>query len=178
LLVALSAGILIVPTLIKNWITVRNPVSPFLNLVFPNHYVHVSFEEVLSESMRSYQIHSPWELIYETTVGGYRTQGLLGPVFLLAPLSLFALRFAPGRRLLLAALVFLLPYPLNLGTRFLLPAATLLAPGIAMGLGGTAMGLLVALHGFTAWPARISWRLQVGPWRASAISLRADWAAF
>ncbi|HXA05634.1 MAG TPA: hypothetical protein VNY30_12380 [Bryobacteraceae bacterium] len=171
LLVTLSAAILIVPTLVKNWIVVRNPVSPFLNRLFPNPYVHVSFEEEITKALRSYQMHSPWEVVYETTTGGYRTGGLLGPVFLLAPLALLAIRFDPGRRLLLAALVFLLPYPLNLDTRFLLPAATFLAPGIAMGLGGgTGIGLLVALHGFLSWPARLGWRSRPDIWRANAIS--------
>ena len=173
LLVTVSAAMLIVPTLVKNWILVKNPFSPFLNRIFPNPYVHVSFEDEISHGLRSYQMHSPWELAYETTSGGYRTGGLLGPVFLLAPLALLAVRFDPGRRLLLAALVFLLPYPLNVGTRFLLPAAMFLAPGIAMGLGGgTGIGLLVALHGLISWPSFLGWRSHPDNWRAKAISFR------
>jgi len=48
--------------------------------------------------------------------------GLLGPVFLLAPLALFSLRRKEGRRLLLAALVFGANYFDNIGTRFLIPS--------------------------------------------------------
>ncbi len=164
--VSLCAAALILPTLVKNWIVVHNPVSPFLNRLFPNPYVHVSFEDVMSRNMRSYDIHSPWHLAYETTTGGLGMAGVLGPVFLLAPLSLLALRSVSGRRLLLAALVFLLPYPMNLGTRFLLPAATFIAPAIAIGLGsGTSLFLIAALHALIAVPARLGWRTVVIPVR-------------
>ncbi|HUJ20999.1 MAG TPA: discoidin domain-containing protein, partial [Bryobacteraceae bacterium] len=102
------------------------------------------------------------------TTRGLKTAGLLGPVFLLAPLSLLSLRSAAGRRLLLPALVFLLPYPANLGTRFLLPAATFVAPAIAIGLGGgTDRRLVLALKGFATWP----WRA-ANPWRITPLSVR------
>lgn len=159
LLVVVSAAAVIAPTLMKNWIVVRNPVSPFLNRVFHNPYVHVDFEEAMSSRMRSYDIHSLRELVYEVTTGGEKTQGVLGPVFLLAPLSLLALRCAPGRRLLLALLAFLLPYPANLSTRFLLPAATFLAPGIVMGIiGGRTIRPFVTLHASLSWPPHTQWR--------------------
>ncbi|HVP47870.1 MAG TPA: hypothetical protein VMT32_14850, partial [Bryobacteraceae bacterium] len=91
LLVAVSAAAVVAPALVKNWTVVRNPVSPFFNRVFPNPYVHVDFEEEMCSRMRSYDIHSLRELVYEVTTGGDKTQGVLGPVFLLAPLSLLAL---------------------------------------------------------------------------------------
>ena len=56
LLLSACAAALIVPTLVKNWITVDNPVSPFLNRVFRNQYVHVSFEDNLAENMRHYVV--------------------------------------------------------------------------------------------------------------------------
>jgi hypothetical protein len=174
LLVTLSAAVLISPTLIKNWIVVRNPVSPFLNRVFPNPYVHVVFEEELSATVRSYDVHSLWELVSQVTTRGDKTQGVFGPVFLLAPLSLLALRRAAGRRLLFAALFFLLPYPANLGTRFLLPAAAFLAPGIAMGLGGgVGLALLVVIHAFLSWPSHIHWYSARYAWRLDEIPVRA-----
>ena len=158
LLVAVSAAAVIIPTLVKNWIVVRNPVSPFFNRVFPNPYVHVNFEEEMSSRMRSYEVHSLQELVYDVTTRGDKTQGVLGPVFLLAPLSLLALRCAPGRRLLVGALAFLLPYPSNLGTRFLLPAATLLAPGIVAGIiAGWPMRPFVSLHASFSWPPHARW---------------------
>ena len=55
--------------------------------------------------------------------------GMFGPVFLLAPLGLLALRLKSGRRLLLAALVFALPAYLNTGTRFLIPSSAVSGPG-------------------------------------------------
>jgi len=158
LLVVVSAAAVIAPTLVKNWIVVRNPVSPFFNRVFPNPYVHVDFEEEMSGRMRSYDVHSLRELVYDVTTRGDKTQGMLGPVFLLAPLALLALRCAPGRRLLVAALAFLLPYPANLGTRFLLPAATFLAPGIVAGISaGWPMRPFVALHASFSWPPHARW---------------------
>ena len=38
------AAAMIVPWMVKNWIWLHNPVAPFLNSVFPNPYVMVSFE--------------------------------------------------------------------------------------------------------------------------------------
>jgi 4-amino-4-deoxy-L-arabinose transferase-like glycosyltransferase len=162
LTLCLCAVGLILPTLVKNWIVVRNPVSPFLNRLLPNPYMHIVLEQQWSRSLRSYEIHSLWELVRRITMDGQGMSGILGPIFLLAPLSLLALRYAPGRRLLLAAAVFLLPYPLNLGTRFLLPAATFIAPGIAMGLGGA----------FLAVPAAIGRRSPAANWRVGKIPVR------
>ncbi len=160
LLVAVSAAAVIAPALLKNWIAVRNPVSPFLNRVFPNPYVHVDFEEEMSSRMRSYDVHSLRELVYEVTTAGDKTQGVLGPVFLLAPFSLLALRCAPGGRLLLAFLAFLLPYRSNLATRFLLPAATFLAPGIVMGiLRGRTIRPFVTFHAAFCWPPQTRWHV-------------------
>ena len=171
LTMSLCAAGLILPTLAKNWIVVRNPVSPFFNRLFLNPYVHVLFEEGWRRSLRS---RVPiWELVHKITIDGLDTAGMLGPVFLLAPLSLLALRHAPGRRLLLAAAVFLLPYPMNVDTRLLLPAATFLAPGIAMGLGGgTGLFLVVVLHAVIAIPARIGTRAHATNWHVGKIPVR------
>ncbi len=173
LTVALCSTGLILPTLVKNWIVVRNPVSPFFNRIFPNPYVHVLFERLWSREMRSYDIHSLWELIHKLTIDGLGVSGMFGPVFLLTPVCLLALRHAPGRRLLLAGTVFLLPYPMNLGARFLLPAGAFLAPAIAMGLvGGSGRFLVVALHAFIALSDRVGWRAHAAPWRAGQITVR------
>ena len=176
LVVALSAAVLIIPTLVKNWIVVRNPVSPFFNRVFPNPYIHVSFEQDVLARMRAYDsIHSVWQIPYEVTLSGAALQGLLGPVFLLAPLSLLALRYPAGRRLLLAAFVFLLPYPANLGTRFLLPAATFIAPAIGLALRGSSaiVAPILLLHALLSWPSNIHWYSDMNCWRLGQPSLRA-----
>ena len=70
--------------------------------------------------------------------------GLLGPVFLLAPVALGALRRREGRQLLLAALVFGGTYFGNIGARFLIPPLP-----------------FVALAMMLAWRACPGWRW---PW--------------
>ncbi len=72
-------------------------------------------------------------LFWILTVGG-QLGGQLGPVFLLAPLALLTLRTSVGRRLLLAGLIITLPYPQNIGARFLIPVLPFVAMGIALSL--------------------------------------------
>lgn len=171
LLIALPAALVILPTLVKNSIVVHNPVSPFFNRLFPNPYVHVEFEQSWTRDLRSYDVHSFREWAYDTTTRGVKTGGVLGPVFWLVPLSLLALRRAAGRRLLLAALFFLLAFPTNIATRFLLPAATFIAPALAMGVGnGPALALLVSLHAYLSWPAHVPWYATT--WRLRGQPLR------
>lgn len=176
LVVAVSAAVLILPTVVKNSVVVHNPFSPFFNRVFPNPYIHVSFEHDVLKHMRGYDsIQSPWQVPYEVTIAGANLQGILGPLFLLAPLSLLALRHPAGRRLILAAVVFLLPYPSNLGTRFLLPAATFIATGIGLGLGrwSAIVSPLLLLHALLSWPSNIGWYADVNCWRLGELALRA-----
>ncbi len=153
--VALVACIWIAPWMIKNAIVVGNPVSPFANRIFPNPYVHVSFEEGYRVQMRNYEhLKSHWDIPVEVTVRGQVLCGLLGPVFLLAPLALLAWRDRHGRRLLLAALIFGSVYASNVGTRFLLmalpPAA--LAMAIVFARVPALLVLLVACHAILSWP--------------------------
>ena len=158
LVISAAAAILILPTLVKNTIVVHNPMAPFFNRLFPNPYVHVSLEEEILEHFRTYTtIQSAWEIPWQLTVAGGKLQGLLGPVFLLAPLALLALRYPAGRQLLLAALVFFLPYPSNIGTRFFLPCAVFLAPAMALGLSSWTVVpvLVVLLHAWLSWPTNV-----------------------
>jgi hypothetical protein len=103
-------------------------------------------------------------------------QGLVGPVFVLAPLALLALRFPAGRRLLLAGAVFALPYTQNIGTRFLIPALPFLSLALAMALERIPllMAGILAAHALLSWPpvaAKYSkpyaFRLEGVPWRAA-----------
>jgi hypothetical protein len=168
-LVALCASATVVPTILKNWWMLSNPVPPFLNRVFPNPYVHVAFEEAMSKDMRTYgTIKNFTEIPIEATVKGGKTIGLLGPLFLLAPLSLLALRTRTGRHVLLLALLFALPYPANIGTRFLLPCAVFLAPAMALAVAWIpgAVLILVLAHAISTWPTSVdryctsyAWRL-------------------
>ncbi len=169
--------LMVLPWLIKNAITVGNPFSPFLNRWFPNPYIHISFERTYQEFQRNYPgLQSTWDIPLEATVRGGVLNGLLGPVFLLAPLGLLALRWKLGRQSVLAALVFLAPYPANVGTRFLIPSAPFLAFAIALMLQqwrGMAP-LVVLFHAFVSWPDVIGfysaehvWRLDKFYWRGA-----------
>ena len=163
LVAGLCAGAVMLPWIAKNWIWLGNPFSPFLNAVFPNPYVTVGFEHEYSQMMRIYTLHSRWEIPLQVTVRG-ALSGLLGPLFLLAPVALAALRRRTGRQVLLGALVFGLPYLGNIGTRFLIPPLPFLAVAIAMELaavkylappGGHACGSFLAFGNPPLCPARL-----------------------
>ena len=173
-IVVLCAAAVMLPTPAKNWILLRNPVAPFFNRVFPNPYVHVSTEEEVRRTTRTYAIQSAWEIPYEVTIGGEKLQGFLGPGFVLFPLLLLTLRTPPGRRLALAAAVFLIPYPGNIGTRFILPAAVFVAPGIALALSpwpGIGTAVLLA-HAIASWPTNVAWYCEEQAIRLRTLPLR------
>lgn len=172
-LVALMAG----PWMLKNAVTVGNPFSPFANKAFPNPFIRISFEESYREYHRTYEgLKSYWQVPYETTVRGGVLGGLLGPVFLLAPIGLLSMRWRLGRQAMLAAAVFASTYPANVGTRFLIPAAPFLAFAMAMTVTrwrGMAP-ILVLYHALLSWPDVMNlyvdpyaWRLDKFYWRAA-----------
>jgi hypothetical protein len=115
-------------------------------------------------------------LFWIVTVGG-QLGGQIGPLFLLAPLALLSLRLRAGRQCLLAALFFLIPYPQNIGARFLIPALPFIALGIALALefSRAALALLVAAAAILAWPRVIDkyrapaggWQIVSMPWQAA-----------
>src|SRR5262249_20983563 len=143
------------PWAAKNWIIVSNPLSPFFNRWFPNPYVHISFEQEYMESMRHYgNPKSYWDLPLDLTVHGAMLSGMVGPLFVLTPLALLALRFREGRRLLPAALIFALPYLNNIGTRFLLPALPMLSLALALAVARSMFVLpfLAVVHAVISWP--------------------------
>lgn len=134
LAVASIAVACVLPWMVKDWIEVANPVSPFANRIFPNPYVHASFENSWRQSMSTYGLASRWEIPLQITVQGDRVEGFLGPLFLLTPLALLALRFRAGRQLLLAAVIFAAGYFQNIGTRFLIPVVPLIALALALAI--------------------------------------------
>lgn len=155
LTIAAIAALFILPWMCKNALATGNPLAPFANHLFPNPYVHVSFENEYRTNLRHYHLASwrsaPWELAGK----GERLQGFFGPVFLLAPLALFALRRPAGRRLLLAGAVFALPWFLNIGSRFLIPALPPLALALALAAERPRWLLpaIMILHGLLSWYA-------------------------
>ena len=52
LTVAVCALAVMLPWMVKNWIVVENPFSPFLNALFPNPYILAGFEKQYSYELR------------------------------------------------------------------------------------------------------------------------------
>jgi 4-amino-4-deoxy-L-arabinose transferase-like glycosyltransferase len=156
--VGLCAFAMMMPWLAKNIVAVGNPVAPLANRVFTNPNISVAMEQsYVAETGSLGGLHA-WEWPYDITARGSHTQGFIGPVFLLAPLALFALGTPVGRQLLAAAGLFLLPYAFAAPARYLLPALTFVA--LALGLvfarwKYVAAGVVV-LHAILSWPQVIS----------------------
>jgi hypothetical protein len=180
--VAACAAVAIAPWLLKNWIYLQNPVAPFFNRQFPNPYITVGFEEIYRKMLAMYDLKSRWEIPMQVTTYG-SVSGLLGPVFLLAPLGLLALRRREGRHLWLAALVFSVNYFSNIAARFLLPPMPFVALALTLGLSAVLPQLAVAvalLSAALSWPSIVpryahgdAWRLLRIPWR-EALRIRSE----
>ena len=84
----------------------------------------VGFEDTYRTLLAMYHLKSRWQIPLEVTTYG-SLSGLLGPVLLLAPLGLIALRRREGRQLWLAALVFGANYFSNISARVSDSAAAL-----------------------------------------------------
>ena len=156
-LVAAWSIVMIAPWMVKDWMVVRNPVAPLGNAIFRNPYVHVSFEQALNEKFRRYDVPNKWTLPLEVTMRGAKTGGVIGPVFLAAPLALLALRWNVGRRLLTAGALLLAVYFFNAGTRFLIPCLPFFSLAMALSLDFSPPLLLVLMffHAITSWSAGI-----------------------
>jgi hypothetical protein len=164
------------PWLIRNAVVAGNPVAPLGNAIFPTQYFHLTMERSLEQSWSYYDGLSlrkaPWEL----AVGG-RLQGTFGPVFLLLPLGLLALRSPVGRWIWLAAALLAVPWFSNAGARFLMQSLPFLALALALSLDMLAWPVLwvvLTIQAVTCWPAVLAlyqpaqaWRLQKLPWRAA-----------
>lgn len=170
----IAATPMAIPWLIRNLIWWRNPLAPFFNHWFPNPYVLQSFESEYRGHLKMYSLQSRWQIPWEVTIAGADLNGLLGPLFLLAPLALLALRNPEGRRLLLAAGFFLSTYFSNIGTRFLIPPLPFVAFGLAIAFGQIPRAALsiALIHALVSWPGLAglyaspwAWRLDKFPWR-------------
>jgi 4-amino-4-deoxy-L-arabinose transferase-like glycosyltransferase len=157
ILYSACALLMAAPWMAKDWLTVANPFSPFANRIFRNPYVTISFEQEYSTMMKNREGLPPWSRPFDHIVLGGRTSGLLGPLFLLTPFALLALRFRAGRQTLLAAAVFILPAYTNVETRFLMPMAPFLALSLGLAFAAVpyAIPVLLAFHLLTVWPSHI-----------------------
>jgi hypothetical protein len=166
---------MIAPWTLRNWFWLGNPFAPFLNSWFPNPYYHAGMERIYAEGLRHYTgLKHYWEIPLQLTLRGGLVEGMFGPVFLLAPLGLFALRSKSGRRLLLAALVFALPAYLNTGSRFLIPAAPFLAlaMGVALAEVPGALPVLALFQALVCWPPVLSTYCDPWNWRIARFPAR------
>jgi len=155
LIVGLTSTAMISPWVIKNLLWVGNPVSPMLNRVFPNSFVHIAFEEHWSAYLRQYGVASRWEIPWQLTVAGEKLSGHIGPLFLLLPLALLALRHDWGRRLLIPAAIYSCTYFGNIGARFTIPALPFWSLAIALALASYPRILAAAagLACLLCWPS-------------------------
>jgi len=175
LIVTACAAVMIVPWMVKDWVYLHDPIAPFGSSIFRNPNMFPILEEEWIRSMRDYGIQNLWTLPVEVTVRGVATQGLLGPVFWLAPLSLLAFRRREGRRVLIPGLLFLAIFPTNVGTRFLIPCLPFFSLGIAMFLDSVPvlLVLVVAFHAVASWPTVVNRWAPPMAWRIRSFPLRA-----
>ena len=161
------AAIPVVPWLLRNLIDTGNPFAPFGNRLFPNPYFHVSTEQHLMRALRSYGV--PFAERFTEVLWGWRLQGIIGPVFLLAPLALL------GRRsFLVLAAAFSLPWWNNAGARFLMPALPFLALGMSTAPPRIVLYVMVGVQAVTAWPSVME-RYAPKAWRMTAHLRRESW---
>jgi hypothetical protein len=178
-LVAASSIPMVAPWMLKNWFWVQNPVAPFFNQYFRNPFVTIQFEKEYTDYFRLYDLTSRWQIPKAVTFSS-QLQGVLGPVFLLAPIALIALRWRAGRQLLLAAAVFGASYFGNIGARFLIPSLPFVAMAMAMVLASVPVlpVAVVLVHAVLSWPSMIpryalpgSMHIMKAPWK-DALRLR------
>ncbi len=169
MLTALCAFAVMLPYLVKNTLVVGNPVAPFGNRFFPNRLLTVSQENTYANVMRHWGGVRLSEVPLETTLRGGRLQGVIGPVFLLAPLALLALRSSPGRRLLLAFAFFSLTYFASIATRFLVPMLPFLAIALACALPRILLPIVVLAHALLSWPTVVPRYCDPGCWRLHSL---------
>ncbi|MCX6636016.1 MAG: hypothetical protein NT090_13185, partial [Acidobacteria bacterium] len=119
-------------------------------------------------------VASRWQVPWEAAVTG-RLNGLLGPVFLLAPLALLGLRRPEGRRLAAAGLVFAIPAAFGIDTRYLIPALPFLALAMAVAVAGSPriLVILALAHAILSWPSIRNRYSSAEGWRLSNTSVRA-----
>ncbi len=170
------AALFVLPWVLRNALWYENPVAPMMNAWFPNPLITAAFEKEWTQGLRSYGVTGFADWALNAFVMGDKISGSLGPVWALAPLGIF------GGPWMLAAAAF----PLNIGTRFLLPALPFLALGIGRVIGKwprTAM-TLAAVHLLLCWPYFLrwyatGWTLERIPWRqALRIEPEESWLNF
>jgi hypothetical protein len=172
----LGAAAMAGPWMVRNWIWLRNPAAPFLNSWFPNPYWSAAAEHQYLAGLREYpHFKSYWDFIAQVTVLGGLVPGMIGPAFLLLPLSLLALRHPRGRKLLVAGAVYSIPAFFNTDVRFMIPALPFfaLALGLAMQNSRWILPIVALFQAFLCWPAVMDAYCDPNAWRVRGFQLRA-----
>ncbi|MBI3279378.1 MAG: glycosyltransferase family 39 protein [Acidobacteria bacterium] len=168
-----GAALMIAPWLVRNAVEVGNPFAPLFNRLFPNPYFYIAIEQSLGHYLQSYGAAGPEAVIRALALTGDELQGLIGPIVLLAPLALLSLRSRSGRIALALAAFLAIPWFLNLGARFLMPALPFFALALVIALRRAGMYALLAAHAVLSFPAVVelyasrAWHLTAFPWRAA-----------
>ncbi|MFM2124484.1 MAG: hypothetical protein RL328_935 [Acidobacteriota bacterium] len=173
---AAAGGLLMAaPWVARNWLVYHNPMAPLGTAIFRNPFTHVIFEQEYSKFLSTYSVMDRSELPLEVTLRGRLTQGIVGPIFLLLPLGLLALRRRIGRQLWIAALLMVGTYVANVGTRFLIPTLPFFSLLIAMPLAElpVLLSAVVLAHSVLSWPSVIPRYADEQAWRMSEFPLRA-----
>lgn len=159
------------PWAIRNLIDTGNPFAPFFNAWFPNPYFYAAVEAKLGAQLRSYGV--AFHERFVEVAAGWKLQGVIGPVFLLAPVAVLGWRRQGVRTALAFAAVFSAGWWLNAGARFLLPALPFVALAMAAAVPRRAAFALLGVHAALSWPAAVplyageTWRITEFPWRAA-----------
>jgi Dolichyl-phosphate-mannose-protein mannosyltransferase len=171
-LLALGASLTMAPWLLRNAILTGNPAAPLLNWLFPNPYFHAATERQLAATLASVGRVRPWTIPWQLAFGdGFA--GTFGPLLLLLPLGLLALRRQAGRWAWTGAVFLALPWYSNTGARFLMPALAVAALTLGMVLPRPASWAAIALQAVLCWPQVIDFRETRYAFRLHEFPLRA-----
>jgi len=168
-----ASAAMIVPWMIRAFSMTGNPMAPLANRLFPNPYFHILSEQILAFQMRRYGGESWPSRILDLTIHGQSSLGLLGPLWLLAPLGLLALRRPVGRLLLCVGALLALPWLMNTSARFLIPALPFLALAMLVNLPRRVAWIVVLAHAVLSWPAVVSLYADTYVWRLRGLPVAA-----
>ncbi len=165
--VAISACLVMAPWLIRNTVLTGNPAAPLMNSLFPNPAFHIATELELASGLRSLgsardglkDSVKPWQVPWELAFGD-GLSGIFGPLLLVLPLGLLALRKPSGRLCWIAAVILALPWFANTGARFLMPSVALAALALGMALPAPAAWAAIVIQAVLCWP------LVIGTWES------------
>ena len=171
----LLPAVMVSPWLARNWMLTGNPASPFLNGLFPNQAVSGSLESEYLRVASGYPAaRLKLEIPIDAAILGGPLEGVAGPLFLLAPVALLALRTRMGRRLLVASAVFGAPYAAGVETHCLV-ALPFLSLAMGLALAGTRVlaPALLGVHLLLSYPNLVSTYCDPGAWRIESTWFRA-----